>query len=363
MRKNAGAILKWPFWNSSEKRFRMIWRITGTLFLFLLLTGIIVLIPAAIMQVISENPVSFVSPVLLDLIKWSSMLLTLLATLVAVWLSAVFLDRRRFTDFGFRMDAAWWKDLGFGLLLGAFLMVVVFLVEWLLGWIEPVFIPGSTRTVGQAAGFLVMSLVGFISVGVYEEIMMRGYLLKNLAEGLRPGSIHPLIPILMAWLLSSIIFGLGHGDNPNASTISTINIIIAGIFLGLAYVLTGELAIPVGIHIAWNYFQGPVLGFPVSGTDAAGGLIRVVQQGPSLWTGGQFGPEAGILGLLAMLLGSGLILLWLRRQGKLQFQYGLVRAQFRHQSGLVPEISPEELDLDGEIVDLNRQHDDRKSSQ
>jgi membrane protease YdiL (CAAX protease family) len=87
---------------------------------------------------------------------------------------------------------------------------------------------------------------------------------------------------------------------------------LAGLFLGLGFILTGELAIPIGLHMSWNFFQGSVFGFPVSGLNSAASFIGIHQSGPDLFTGGVFGPEAGLVGLSALVLGSVVIVLWLR---------------------------------------------------
>ena len=71
---------------------------------------------------------------------------------------------------------------------------------------------------------------------------------------------------------------------------------LLGAMLGVGLVYTGRLALPIGFHIAWNFFQGGVFGFPVSGGDQQVALLTVDDRGPALWTGGAYGPEGGLLG-------------------------------------------------------------------
>jgi hypothetical protein len=90
--------------------------------------------------------------------------------------------------------------------------------------------------------------------------------------------------------------------------------------------LTGELALPIGLHISWNFFQGNVFGFPVSGNAMPTRVFAVEQGGDALLTGGAFGPEAGVIGLVAMLVGAGLIAAWVRiTRGELHLQVALTR--------------------------------------
>jgi membrane protease YdiL (CAAX protease family) len=240
------------------------------------------------------------------------------ATVLTVWLAGRFLDKRPFSDFGFHLGAGWWLDLLFGMILGALLMTVVFFLELGLGWVR---VTGAFETYGTDAPFafcMLLPLAAFVCIGFYEETLSRGYQLKNAAEGLNYPSLGPRGAVVLAWVLTSVFFGALHADNPNATPISTFNIVLAGLMLGLGYVLSGELAIPIGLHISWNLFQGAIYGFPVSGLGPFGAtLLETEQGGPELWTGGSFGPEGGLLIPVVMLLGMSLIALWTRlRTGK-----------------------------------------------
>ncbi len=298
----------WPrkllsvFWNGKERRVRALWRLIT---LVVVLSGAGLAVRAT--GLLPERGTR-------EFYVVGSAVRALLA-LVVVWLVGWLIDRRRFRDFGFALNRQWWADLGFGLLLGALLMTGVFLTEWGLGWVE---LSGVLRTTvpGQPFGrAILMPAVLFLGVGIVEELLARGYLLRNTAEGLAfrwvGGARGGLIT---ACVVSSVLFALGHADNPNATWVSTVNIAFAGVLLALGFLLTGQLAIPIGLHITWNFFQGSVFGFPVSGmSDFRTTVLATEQTGPELWTGGAFGPEAGLVGLLAMLLGAALIVLWVRQ--------------------------------------------------
>jgi uncharacterized protein len=321
------------FWNQKESRLRAFWRLL--IHSFLLFTGLIIAnIGLVLVAMVSGDPAELLQsgeglehlignliatqPVLVI----ASSVLTLLSFLLATWLAGRFLDRRRFVDFGFHFSKLWWLDLLFGLALGALLMGGVFLFQRAAGWVEVTSTfaaPGGRFWAGiLAAGVL------FIGTGIQEELLSRGYHLRNLAEGFNSSRFGPRRALLLAYLLSSAVFSLLHILNPNSSLISTLNLLLAGLFLGFGYLLTGELAIPIGLHITWNFFQGNVFGFPVSGQDFGVTFIQIQQGGPDLWTGGPFGPEAGLLGIAAMLAGSLLTFAWVRlTRGKAHLQLHL----------------------------------------
>jgi uncharacterized protein len=308
------------FLEEGRGRPRALWRLIGQFAVFVMTATLLTSLPAISWFFVSSPSSAAAqsaagSPALFFVGSLSS----LLSTFFSVWLAGRFLDRRPFVDFGFRLDGGWWLDLLFGMALGALLMTAIFLVELGLGW---VIVEGAFEAIAPGTPFALAILLPtgiFVCVGFYEETLTRGYQLRNAAEGLNYPALGPRGAVLVAWALSSIFFGALHAANPNASTVSTLNIAMAGLMLGFGYVLTGELAIPIGLHITWNFFQGNVFGFPVSGLRPVGATFLSTEQGgPTLWTGGPFGPEAGLLGPAAIILGGGLIALWVRlRSGKL----------------------------------------------
>ena len=132
----------------------------------------------------------------------------------------------------------------------------------------------------------------FLSVATGEEIMFRGVLFRWIDE--KWG-------FMVALIISSVLFGIIHIFEPNATLWSSLAIAVeAGLLLGAAYKYFGTLWVPIGIHWAWNFTQGNIFGFEVSGKDVGESLLKATVSGPDFLTGGGFGAEAS---LIAFLLG------------------------------------------------------------
>jgi membrane protease YdiL (CAAX protease family) len=381
------AWLASPFWNREEHRLRALFRIVG----FGVVSWGLGRLATAIHLKHPGNP---------DLSE-SQLLVRLGLILLSLWITARLFERRTLAETGYQLDRPFWREFGIGLALGALLMAGIFTIELRLGWVA---ITGFFRSGLPGHSFaraFMTPLVLFIGVGIWEEAIARGLLMRTVGEGLSNLRISRRIALVLACAISAVVFGIvqwnnpgvrlvsalniarggaflvltyvlvlvvgrgwsnrtalalacvissalfgwGHWNNPGATLVSTLNIAVAGAFLALPYLLTGRLAMPMGLHMTWNLFQGNVFGFPVSGTTSGleTTVIAIRQLGPVVWTGGTFGPEAGILGLMAMGVGSIAVFLAVRdRQGRAEIQESLAAPPVRRLPRPTPLPPPEE---------------------
>lgn len=199
---------------------------------------------------------------------------------------------------GLHWDACAGRDLLAGTAITTLVMLGIFATEYALGALRVAALPQLSL------GELGIWFVGKAAVSLKEELLMRGLMLSGLVLVL--GGRRTL-----AILVSALAFACIHLSNPGATSMSILGNTLGGVIYGLAFLLAGSLWLPIGLHFAWNFVQGPVLGFPVSGL-AAGGLQQVHDLGPAWLTGGSYGPEAGLVGILFRFVVIALILLWLR---------------------------------------------------
>lgn len=285
------------FWNSREGRLRCGYR---------LLLQIVVSILLMIGFSIGAIPILYLlgPHASEDMVFGGVQVVAITAT---VGLACLFLDRRHLSSLGIRFNTRWWVDLVAGLLMGAGMMSLIFVIEYQMGWITLAENDLPWNSLLPAFfGWLAL----FIGVGISEELLSRGYHLKNISEGLSGLGKTP--SFLIATVISSAFFGLLHAWNPNADFISILNICLAGVMFCIGRLCTGSLAAPIGLHITWNFFQGPVYGFAVSGSETAGSILKVKSTTNELWTGGEFGPEAGLMGVFAIFIMSGMYWCWPR---------------------------------------------------
>lgn len=177
-----------------------------------------------------------------------------------------------------------------GGVLAVLLYAVGFLFCLLAGVVEVAGVSFSPAMLGRY-------LLLYLLVAVTEEVMVRGFVLGRLLDG----GVHRFT----ALLLSSLIFSLMHAANPNFALLPLVNIALAGLLLGASYIYTRNLCLPIILHWFWNWLQGPVLGYAVSGTHSDGdSLLTLRFSGSELLGGGDFGFEGSLCCTVLLLVGT-----------------------------------------------------------
>lgn len=188
----------------------------------------------------------------------------------------------------------WGRSLLRGALFVVFLYVVGFGLSLLLGAVEVVgflFSPIS----------LLVSLLLYFFVAVTEEVIGRGFILGRMLDG----GINKFV----ALFISAVLFSLMHLFNPNFAFVPFLNIMLAGCFLGASYIYTRNLCFPIALHWFWNWIQGSVLGYKVSGNEFSNENLLILHfPEENLINGGTFGFEGSILCSLLYVLGTVIIL-------------------------------------------------------
>jgi membrane protease YdiL (CAAX protease family) len=297
---------------SREGRIRGAWRLG----LFVVLTVVLVAALGLLAMLLPDDAAS--SALRLGLGAAAS----LLAVLGASWWMMERVEGTSLAALGLPVDGLLPRELGAGFLLGGGLIALVVLALALPGWVAWRLEPGGFAPGPFLVSFLQLST--FLLVAAFlEELLFRGYPLQVLAEAWGGAA---------AVGATAVVFGLFHAWNPGlgasilhepslAKILPLINIALAGLILGLAYWRTYSLWYATGVHLGWNWVMGFATDLPVSGLEPSTpgyalfdtpGFDAVVR-GPSLWTGGSFGPEGGLLVTLASLAG----IAWLVRTDRL----------------------------------------------
>jgi len=205
-------------------------------------------------------------------------------------------DRRPLAALGFALEPRAVRDSVVGFLIGGAILggtVGVLAMAGTVRWVA------DDGTAADYAATLALALGSFAVAAAAEEVMFRGYAFQAMVQGMG------------AWpavLLSSALFALFHGANPNVNGLGLANIFLAGIMLAVAYLRTRSLWFATAVHLGWNWVMSALLDFPVSGLQLDTPLYSVRQMGGAWWTGGAFGPEAGIPATVLVLAATGWML-------------------------------------------------------
>jgi membrane protease YdiL (CAAX protease family) len=222
----------------------------------------------------------------------------LVCAVIASTLCVRFLEHRSFSSVGFKLHPGYARDFAIGLAGGALAVSMAVGLE------------ASTRSLSLTVqrhsaaedllGFAAL-FAGFTFAAAFEELFFRGFAFQALVHNIGPGA---------ALAITSVVFGLAHLTNPDANAISTINTVLAGLWLGVAYLKTRSLWFCTGLHLSWNFVMVFLFGLPVSGiTDFIQFGIFIGQDKSPAWiSGGPYGPEGGVAA--ALVLALSVLIIW-----------------------------------------------------
>lgn len=288
--------MKKYFINAETGLLRAGWRILVFVLLFM---GITVIGMISVRAILGSLP------------KLSNLQFSILATTatLAVFIARKYLDRKSLASLGLKIDRFALWDVVSGVVNSALVMTAVyFMMLWsnliefngFSNWSDSV---STNAAVSMAILPIVFSVVYKLTlVAWWEELVFRGYFLQNLMAGMG---------LKWAIIISSLVFGLTHGMNPDATVLGSVLIALITPQLIYAYLKTGQLWLPMGLHLGWNFFQASIFGFASSGQESPS-LIAQTPLGPNWLSGGEFGAEGSVLILPVTILSYLLIHYWVR---------------------------------------------------
>lgn len=212
---------------------------------------------------------------------------TAVATILAVWILRRFAGGPALFDLGLRPGPGWHAQIALGLALGPLVFLSILLVLLAAGW-------ATVRSGGVDAPRLLTALAVYVLVAFSEEVVARGWVLQTIERG--RGTTAGVVG-------SAGSFAALHAFNPDFTVVALLGLVLAGLLLAQAYVVSGQLWLPMALHFSWNASEGLLFGFPVSGLPSDG-LLRVTISGPDMVTGGAFGPEGGLVVVVGIALAS-----------------------------------------------------------
>lgn len=227
-------------------------------------------------------------------------LITTAASIGGYFIYVKFIERRPFYTIGLRQKRRLHKYLIGGLIaIGMQMTYFVIIIVSGFGEIAKEAIVSVNGLGFGAIGIVLFALIAFLVQGASEEVMVRGWLFPVLARN---------YSATVAIVVSSGLFMILHLANDHISIIPLVNLFLYGLFAVLYALNEGGLWGIFAFHSIWNWFMGNVIGLPVSGIIPGGAsLIETSLVGPEFITGGNFGPEGGII--VSALLFAGIMLL------------------------------------------------------
>lgn len=288
------------FINPQTRLLRCGWRVLAFMFVLSL--------PQWLMAALFRSSASETSSPVFDVSTATILVYTILVgwVLLVSWASLRFMDGLSLRSLGFSLHSNWRREVLVGFAIAFAMIVGIFALQTIGGSrveVNPFWMKGDGvdwSALATVCQNLAMALVLMTLAAAFEELVFRGYAFQTLLRGLTP-----VVPILIL----SVYFGLGHWGNPSRTLFSTVNTVLAGVWLAMAYLKTRSLWFPTALHFGWNWTMGAIFGFPVSGLLIPKHPLLLSTEGTTLWlTGGSYGPEGGAAATVVVILS--IIFIW-----------------------------------------------------
>src|SRR5580658_8575790 len=244
------------------------------------------------LDALEKDVLQFLSGLMAGDYLWLMLVLEFFTSVISVGIFRLLIERRTFPGLGWTLDGYVGEALT-GFFLAPALLGLVAIAILLGGHVEWTDIIWEPTTLFISFGW--MTIIAFS-----EELVFRGYILGNLMEW-----------IPNKWIalgISSVLFAAYHAITPGIHTLAFVNLFLAGMLLGLNYIFTRNLWFSFLLHLGWNFFEGPILGFHVSGTTFPS-LFQAEPNGDLFITGGDYG-LGGSMPMTLLLVVAILVLAW-----------------------------------------------------
>ena len=284
--------MKYIFFNDSGL-IRSGWRAAAFLVSFALLATVLIVgaVAVLLMLPIGPTPGSYL-PIVIPFA------ISAVVAIILGWLYGKLFEGMPFRALGCSFRGGWLGHFALGCLVGAVALASAILVAVMSGGMS---LAVNRDSAGSAISTTLLTTFVIFFVGALsEETLFRGYLLQTFTRS-------KLIPTGI--VLTSLLFAFSHNANPAVGTLALVNTFIAGIWFAAAYLKTRDLWFPLGMHLMWNWLQGPVFGINVSGIAefSPDPVLRATDVGPAWLTGGSYGIEGGAACTFALIISMALI--------------------------------------------------------
>lgn len=283
--------MKQIFLNLNEGRLKTGWRLLVFIITFWLFAATIFLVKPIFGSISNREFLENYTILIVSILAISAS--------ISVFLIRNYIDKKTVVSLGLKLNKQSVKDLLFGFVLSGAMAALFFFTLLAFNLIEfnQIHFETSIHFELDNQGLskliktfstvtLLIVFVEHVLVGYWEELVFRGYVFQNLVEG---------IGIKLSILISCLTYGLIHAFNPNAGVVSILIIILFGYLRIYGYLSTRMLWLSIGMHVGWNFFQGPIFGFAASGNRKASLINHTLMSHKNWLTGGEFGPEGSVI--------------------------------------------------------------------